>query len=134
MYLQRSPAQTKLSVLQLAFLMKRGFLFSQPRSASSAEQPASDGSAAQPGFDGSAVQPVFDGSAAQPPITCRSIADVDSWLKANTAALGLSLPLIDWISNGITNWIYSDPDPFVSHAEISGPEFLKIFRTHVPTS
>ena len=82
MYLQRSLAQTKLSVLQLAFLMKRGFLFSQPRSASSAEQPASDGSA---------VQPASDGSAAQPPITCRSIADVDSWLKANTAALGWSV-------------------------------------------
>ena len=24
-------------------------------------------------------------------------------------------PLMDWISHGITNWIYSDPDPFVSH-------------------
>ena len=82
MYLQRSLAQTKLSVLHLAFLMKRGFLFSQPRSAISAEQPASDGGA---------VQPASDGSAAQPPITCRSIADVDSWLKANTAALGWSV-------------------------------------------
>ena len=91
MYLQRSLAQTKLSVLHLAFLMKRGFLFSQPRSASSAEQPASDGSTVQPSSDGSAVQPASDGSAAQPPITCRSIADVDSWLKANTAALGWSV-------------------------------------------
>ena len=26
-------------------------------------------------------------------------------------------PLMDWISHGITNWIYSDPDPFVSHAK-----------------
>ena len=91
MYLQRSLAQTKLSVLHLAFLMKRGFLFSQPRSASSAEQPASDGSTVQPSSDGSAVRPASDGSAAQPPITCRSIADVDSWLKANTAALGWSV-------------------------------------------
>ena len=82
MYLQRSLAQTKLSVLHLAFLMKRGFLFSQPKSAISAEQPASDGGA---------VQPASDGSAAQPPITCRSIADVDSWLKANTVALGWSV-------------------------------------------
>ena len=82
MYLQRSLAQTKLSVLQLVFLMKRGFLFSQPRSASSAEQPASDGSA---------VQPASDGNAAQPPITCSSIADVDSWLKAHTTALGWSV-------------------------------------------
>ena len=98
MYLQRSLAQTKLSVLQLAFLMKRGFFLSQPKSASSAAQPASD-------------------NAARPPITCRSIADVDSWLKANTAAFGLSSPLIDWISNGITNWMNSDPDPFVSHAK-----------------
>ena len=45
MYLQRSLAQTKLSVLQLAFLMKRGFLFSQPRAASSAAQLASDSNA-----------------------------------------------------------------------------------------
>ena len=52
--------------------MKRGFFLSQPKSASSAAQPASD-------------------NAARPPITCRSIADVDSWLKANTAALGLSV-------------------------------------------
>ena len=53
--------------------MKRCFFLSQPKSAGNAAQPASDG------------------SAAQPPITCRSIADVDSWLKANTAALGLSV-------------------------------------------
>ena len=79
MYLQRLLAQTKLSVLQLAFLMKRGFFLSQPKSASSAAQPASDSSAAQPASD----------NAARPPITCRSITDVDSWLKANTAALGL---------------------------------------------
>ena len=88
MYLQSSLAQTKLSVLQLAFLMKRGFLVSQPKSASSAAQPASDGSAAQPASDGNAAQLVSDDSAAQPPITCRSIANVDSWLKAKTAALG----------------------------------------------
>ena len=31
----------------------------------------------------------------------------------------VSPPLIDWISHGITNWIYPDPDPFVSHANIS---------------
>jgi len=90
MYLQRSLAQTKLSVLQLAFLMKRGFFLSQPKSASSAAQPASDSNAAQLASDGSAAQPASD-NAAQPPITCRSIADVDSWLKANTAALGLSV-------------------------------------------
>ena len=82
MYLQRSLAQTKSSVLQLAFLMKRGFFLSQPKSASSAAQPASDGNAAQL---------ASDENAAQPPITCRSIADVDSWLKANTAALGFSV-------------------------------------------
>ena len=122
MYLQRSLAQTKLNVLQLAFLMKRGFFLSQPKSASSAAQLASDSNAAQLASDSSAAQLAFD-NAARPPITCRSIADVDSWLKANTAALGLSLLLIDWISNGITNWIYSDPDPFVSHAKNLGPIF-----------
>ena len=90
MYLQRSLAQTKLSVLQLAFLMKRGFFLSQPKSASSAAQPASDSNAAQLASDSSAAQPASD-NAARPPITCRSIADVDSWLKANTAALGLSV-------------------------------------------
>ena len=38
---------------------------------------------------------------------------------------------MDWIPYGITNWIsYPDPNPFVSHAEKSGPEFLKI---HSPT-
>ena len=62
--------------------MKRGFFLSQPKSASSAAQPASDGNAAQL---------ASDDNSAQPPITCRSIADVDSWLKANTAALGLSV-------------------------------------------
>ena len=31
-------------------------------------------------------------------------------------------PLMDWISHGITNWIYSDPDPFVSHVENMGPD------------
>ena len=90
MYLQRSLAQTKLSVLQLAFLMKRGFFLSQPKSASSAAQPASDSNAAQLASDSSAAQRASD-NAARPPITCRSIADVDSWLKANTAALGLSV-------------------------------------------
>ena len=90
MYLQRSLAQTKLNVLQLAFLMQRGFFLSQPKSASSAAQPASDSNAAQLASDSSAAQPASD-NAARPPITCRSIADVDSWLKANTAALGLSV-------------------------------------------
>ena len=30
-------------------------------------------------------------------------------------------PFIDWISHGITDCMYSDPDPFVSHAEHLGP-------------
>ena len=34
-----------------------------------------------------------------------------------------SPPHIDWISHGITKWIYSDPDPFVSHAKDLGPNF-----------
>ena len=73
MYLQRLLVQTKSSVLQLAFLMKCGFFLSQPTSGSNAAQLASDD------------------RAAQPPIKFRSIADVDSWFKANTAALGLSV-------------------------------------------
>ena len=48
----------------------------------------------------------------------------------NTSGLCASAsspPLVDWVSHGITNWIYSDPDPFVSHAEKTGTNFLKIF-------
>ena len=37
----------------------------------------------------------------------------------------VSLPLIDWISHGITNWIYPDPDPFVSHPQNPGTIFLE---------
>jgi len=62
--------------------MKRGFFLSQSKSASSAAQPASDGNAAQL---------ASDGSAAQPSITSCSIADVHSWFKANTAAVGSSV-------------------------------------------
>ena len=38
----------------------------------------------------------------------------------NLTQLGSIPPLIDWISYGITNSIYPDPDPFVSHAKIQG--------------
>ena len=62
--------------------MKRGFFLIQSKSASSAAQPASDGNAAQL---------ASDGSAAQPSITSCSIADVHSWFKANTAAVGSSV-------------------------------------------
>ena len=58
------------------------FLLSQPKFASSAAQPASDGDAAQLASDGSAAQ-LF--------ITSCSIADVHSWFKANTAAVGSSV-------------------------------------------
>ena len=43
-----------------------------------------------------------------------------------------SPPLVDWISHGITNWIYSDPDPFVSHAKNLGPVFSKYFAPMYP--
>ena len=60
------------------------------------------------------------------------------WLDAGITTRGedaeLSPPFVDWISYGTTNWADPDPDPFVSHAEKSGPEFLKIFCTHVLTS
>ena len=46
--------------------------------------------------------------------------------------IAASPPLIDWISHGITNWIYSDPDPFVSHAKNLGPIFWKYFAPMYP--
>ena len=98
--------------------MKRGFPFSETKPAgsaaqpvspalSSSERPGSSGRAAQPG--GSAAQPVSpalsgaerpgsSGRAAQPAAnrsqpsaSLNSIAAVDSWLKANAAAVGSSV-------------------------------------------
>ena len=40
------------------------------------------------------------------------LGDVDSFISDQGS---ISLPLIDWILHGITNRIYPDPDPFVSH-------------------
>ena len=37
----------------------------------------------------------------------------------------VSPPLVDWISHGITNWIYPDPNLFVSHPQNPGTIFLK---------
>ena len=42
-------------------------------------------------------------------------------------------PLIDWVSHGITNWIYPDPDPFVSHAKIQGAIFSENKNTALNT-
>ena len=42
-------------------------------------------------------------------------------------------PLIGWISYGITNWTYSDPDTSVSHAQIQRAIFLEKKRTPAAT-
>ena len=52
--------------------------------------------------------------------------------RASSRRSGNSPPLLDWISHGMANWIYSDLDPFLNQAEKkAGPESLKSCCTHV---
>ena len=43
-----------------------------------------------------------------------------------------SPPRVDWIYHGITNWTYTGPDPFVSHAKNLGPNSWTYFAPMYP--